>query len=226
MKFLLNFLFTYNIRVKGHSYFKFKGESIKLKAYYYALLLLPIMIIISLLILIFYPKLFTSIHQQEEKSYTYLGKNAPLPTELNPIVEEKKNTLINQAAKKKIDIVITEGIRSFAKQDQIYQQGRSRPGRIVTYTKAGESYHNYGLAFDFALVDHSGNIIWNTQYDGNQNGKADWYEVADLGKKLGLEWGGDWPSFKDDPHFQMTFGISIEQLKEGYRVKTVEKGKK
>ncbi len=154
-----------------------------------------------------------------QNQYEYVGKNAPIPTKLNPIVEEKKNTLVNEAANKNIDVVITEGIRSFEKQNELYQQGRTTQGNIVTNTRAGESYHNYGLAFDFALLDASGHIIWNTQYDGNGNGKSDWFEVAEMGKELGFDWGGDWINFKDYPHLQMTFGLSIEMLKNGYRVK-------
>jgi hypothetical protein len=29
---------------------------------------------------------------------------------------------------------------------------------------------------------------------------------------MGLEWGGNFSSFIDRPHFQMTFGHSIEEL--------------
>ncbi|HWI50354.1 MAG TPA: M15 family metallopeptidase, partial [Rummeliibacillus sp.] len=135
---------------------------------------------------------------------------------------DMKNTLINKAANKKIDVTITEGIRSFAKQDELYKQGRTTRGKIVTNTKAGESFHNYGLAFDYALLDKNGEIIWDTNYDGNGNGKSDWFEVADIGKKLGFNWGGDWIGFKDYPHLEMTFGLSIDMLKSGYRLNDEE----
>ncbi|WP_102691966.1 M15 family metallopeptidase [Rummeliibacillus pycnus] len=165
---------------------------------------------------------FISKPQEEEKKYIYLGKNAPIPTKLEPVVEEMKNTLITSSAKQKIDVVITEGIRSFTKQDKLYQQGRTTPGKIVTNTRAGESYHNYGLAFDYALLDKNGVIIWDTNYDGNGNGESDWFEVADLAKKMGFDWGGDWVGFKDYPHLQMTFGLTIDMLKNGYRLNDIE----
>lgn len=44
--------------------------------------------------------------------------------------------------------MVTEGYRSGARQDQLYAQGRTRPGEIVTNAKAGQSAHNYGLAVD------------------------------------------------------------------------------
>lgn len=161
------------------------------------------------------PKLY---EEKFDKRYVYFGKDAPTPSKLNPIVNERKNRLIQKAVEQNIKIVITEDIRSFKEQEELYQQGRTKKGNIVTNTKAGESYHNYGLAFDYALLNSSGTIIWDTSYDGNGNGKSDWFEVADIGKKLGFDWGGDWTSFIDYPHLQMTFGISIAMLKEGYRV--------
>ncbi|PNB52989.1 peptidase M15, partial [Pseudomonas sp. GW456-E7] len=61
----------------------------------------------------------------------------------------------------------------------------------------------YGLAIDFALQKKDGSIIWDLEYDGNQNGKSDWLEVVEIAKKLGFEWGGDWTRFKDYPHLEM-----------------------
>ena len=44
------------------------------------------------------------------------------------------------------------GFRSFEEQAALYSKGRTAGGRIVTKAKAGESYHNYGLAFDWVPV--------------------------------------------------------------------------
>jgi peptidoglycan LD-endopeptidase CwlK len=140
-----------------------------------------------------------------------------LPTSLNPIVKEKSSQLIQQAAKKGIVVVITNGFRSFEDQKRLYQQGRTTSGNIVTNAKAGESYHNYGLAIDFALKTPTGNVIWDRQYDGNRNGKADWTEVVEISKSLGFKWGGDWAKFKDYPHLQMDFGLTIADLQNGKR---------
>ena len=138
-------------------------------------------------------------------------------TELNPIVKERMNQLVQQSAKKGIVVVITDGFRSTADQDRLYERGRTASGNIVTNAKGGESYHNYGLAIDFALKPPSGNIIWDMQYDGNKNGKSDWNEVVELAKDLGFEWGGDWAQFKDYPHLQMDFGLTLADLQNGER---------
>lgn len=149
--------------------------------------------------------------------YLDLGEDAPIPSELHPVVERNKNILLEQAAVINIDVVITDETRSIDEQNELYAQGRSTGGDIVTNARGGESYHNYGLAIDYALMLDNGEITWNTQYDGNNNGESDWLEVAELAKDLGFEWGGDWESFPDYPHLQMDFGLSINQLQNGKR---------
>ncbi|WLV25124.1 M15 family metallopeptidase [Aciduricibacillus chroicocephali] len=152
----------------------------------------------------------------EAYAYTSDGK---VPTGLYPAVEDKTNELIQRAENRGITMFITDDFRSSADQDELYAQGRTSGGSIVTNARGGESYHNYGLAVDFALKNSQGEAIWDMNYDGNGNGKADWMEVVDLAKELGFEWGGDWPGFKDYPHLQMDFGLTISQLKEGYMPK-------
>lgn len=147
--------------------------------------------------------------------------NRPLPTSLHPIVAEKADTLQNQAEKIGIPIIITDAFRSFDEQDAIYARGRTTDGSVVTYAKGGESYHNYGLAIDFALLPSPESAIWDLEYDGNQNGQSDWMEVVDLAKDLGFSWGGDFTNFKDYPHLQMDFGLSIRELRKGKRPEDV-----
>ena len=97
---------------------------------------------------------------------------------------------------------VTSGFRSFAEQDALFAQGRTAPGRRVTNAPAGRSYHNYGVAFDVVEI-RNGKALWDN---------PDWSRIADLGIELGFEWGGNWSSFKDRPHFQMTFGKSTSDL--------------
>jgi peptidoglycan LD-endopeptidase CwlK len=140
-----------------------------------------------------------------------------MPTELNPIVKERTEQLIQQAAKKGIVVVITDSFRSAEDQNKLYEQGRTTDGDIVTNAKGGESYHNYGLAIDFALETPTGDVVWDREYDRNGNGKADWAEVVQMSKALGFEWGGDWKGFKDYPHLEINFGLNIADLQNGER---------
>lgn len=119
-------------------------------------------------------------------------------------------------------------LRTFAEQDALYAQGRTKPGAIVTKAKAGQSYHNYGLAIDIVLlVDKDGNgsfetASWDTKTDFDVDGKSDWQEIVAIFKRHGFEWGGDW-KFSDLPHFQKTFGKSIADLQALIKLNKVDK---
>jgi peptidoglycan L-alanyl-D-glutamate endopeptidase CwlK len=146
----------------------------------------------------------------------FLRKPAPPITELHPVVKEKTNQLVENVGKLGITIVITDGFRSDDEQDKLYDQGRTSKGPVVTQVRGGGSYHNYGLAIDFALQTKNGRVVWDMELDGNRNGEPDWFEVVAVAKELGFSWGGDWKSFKDYPHLQMDFGYSISELQRGY----------
>ncbi|WP_431804990.1 M15 family metallopeptidase [Halobacillus andaensis] len=161
--------------------------------------------------------IYSLIDTQDSRDNVYRVDEDELPDELHPTVENKKNQLLEDASEIGIDVVITDGIRTIEEQEEIYERGRTKEGQIVTYAEGGESYHNYGLAVDFALRTEEGRISWNTEADRNDNGEADWVEVAELAKDLGFEWGGDWESFQDYPHLQMDFGLSIRELQNGKR---------
>lgn len=131
---------------------------------------------------------------------------------VHPLVATKARQLIERAYREGINVIITQGLRTVEEQNELYAQGRTKPGRIVTNAKGGYSYHNYGLAFDFAIMKDDGSVSWNVD--------DKWKRVGAIGKSLGLEWGGDWTSFKDYPHFQYTFGLSLADLRAGKRPPT------
>ncbi|WP_424765683.1 M15 family metallopeptidase [Paenibacillus sp. sgz302251] len=143
---------------------------------------------------------------------------------LHPGVREAAEQLMIASYNKGVPILITQGYRSIAEQNALYAQGRTTKGNIVTNAKGGSSYHNYGLAIDFALLSSDGKqVFWDMKRDADNDKTADWMEVVSEAKNLGFEWGGDWKSFKDNPHFQMTFGLSIVDLKNGKRPVVKEK---
>lgn len=108
--------------------------------------------------------------------------------------------------------IITFGLRTFAEQQAIYDQGRTKPGQIVTKAKPGQSFHNYGLAIDIALLIDNKTLSWDTNKDWDADRQSDWMEVVAVFKREGFVWGGDWRSFKDMPHFEMTFNHTWQQL--------------
>jgi peptidoglycan L-alanyl-D-glutamate endopeptidase CwlK len=105
--------------------------------------------------------------------------------------------------------------RSIAEQNVLYNQ---RPK--VTKAKGGQSIHNYGLAFDYVIMlDKDNNGTFETiEWDL----KSPYHKVVvDYFKSKGYEWGGDWKSFKDYPHFQKAFGYTWKSLKLKESVKDI-----
>ncbi|WP_339814509.1 M15 family metallopeptidase [Paenibacillus sp. FSL R5-0928] len=135
---------------------------------------------------------------------------------LHPVVLAAATVLIERCYARGVHILITQGLRTIAEQDALYAQGRTKPGNIVTNAKGGTSYHNFGLAIDFALLLPDGKqVSWDLKRDGDGDKVADWTEVVQEAKALGFEWGGDFVSIKDAPHFQITFGMTTSQLRAG-----------
>lgn len=121
---------------------------------------------------------------------------------------------------KNMAIRVVQGLRTFEEQTALFNK---RPK--VTNAKAGQSFHNYGLAIDFAiLLDKDGNgsygsISWDTASDLDKDGVIDWQEVVSEFEKAGWEWGGKWRTFKDLPHCQKTGGYTWQQLLAKYNAK-------
>lgn len=172
--------------------------------------------LLMLLILFVLAALLVNRYEEVERLLPWTKQKPPAITGLHPAVHELSELLVKKCAALGIHVVITDGFRSHDEQNTLFQQGRSANGPIVTHAKGGESYHNYGLAIDFALKTKKGKLIWDLEYDGNRNKHADWLEVAAVAKGLGFSWGGDWKSFKDYPHLQMDFGYTIHQLQRGF----------
>jgi LAS superfamily LD-carboxypeptidase LdcB len=140
--------------------------------------------------------------QMLEVEKTWDSKTDAKIQTLHPQLRGIASKFINEVEKKLGHrLRITDGYRTFAEQDKLYSKGRTTSGKKVTNARGGSSYHNYGLAFDTYFTEN-GKVTF---------AKAINSEVAKIGKELGLEWGGDWASFKDMPHFQLSKG-SVKQL--------------
>jgi peptidoglycan L-alanyl-D-glutamate endopeptidase CwlK len=108
---------------------------------------------------------------------------------------------------------ITHTLRTIEEQDALYAQGRTKPGKKVTNAKGGQSYHNFGMAFDICLIVDGKTASWDMEEDFDKDHEADWMEVVRIAKKYGWEWGGDFVKFRDNPHFQKTYGYATTKLK-------------
>lgn len=137
--------------------------------------------------------------------------------DLHPITREKAQRLTEEAKKQGIDTLIYMTYRSPEEQDLLYFQGRLKQfgltveelnrrrqrigllpltekeaNTVVTSVRGWQSFHQYGLAFDIAVVKQ-GKIDWNDTQS--------YQKLGQIGKSLGLVWGGDW-KMKDLVHFQ------------------------
>lgn len=132
--------------------------------------------------------------------------------DLHPVVATKARMHIALCDAEGIDIIVTSTLRTMAEQAELYAQGRTKPGRIVTKAPPGRSYHNYGLAYDVVPL-RNGKAVWGTTgADGEM-----WLRVGLLGESVGLEWAGRWKRFREFPHFQWTGGLTLADLIAGKR---------
>lgn len=104
-----------------------------------------------------------------------------------------------------IKVKLISGTRTYAEQNELYAQGRSAPGRIVTNARGGYSNHNFGIAADMGIFDEDNNYLEESPL---------YAQAGKIAEDHGLEYGGNWKSFPDDEHVQIKTGLSIGQLRE------------
>ena len=95
-----------------------------------------------------------------------------------------------------LSVLVTSTVRDIEYQAWLYEQGRSRPGSIVTNGRR-PTFHwdKAGLAFDFCKN------VKGHEYDD----AAFFRRAAAIAKEMGFTWGGDWTSFRDMPHIQWDY---------------------
>lgn len=116
---------------------------------------------------------------------------------LAPFVVVKLTAALDDVKSEGFDVAVFEGFRTMERQQWLYDQGRTRDGKIVTYARPGESFHQYGLAVDIV---------------GNRNGKWDWSIAYDKITPIFLAHGFETLKF-EKAHFQITGGLSIAKAK-------------
>jgi peptidoglycan LD-endopeptidase CwlK len=100
-----------------------------------------------------------------------------------------------------MDILVTSTLRSLDEQAALYAQGRTAPGKVVTWAEPGSSAHNYGLAMDAYPLLHG--KLCTAGPEGDQVSDPIWQRYGAIARECGLEWGGDWPTKAEGPHVQM-----------------------
>lgn len=125
-------------------------------------------------------------------------------SDLHPDVQPLAQKFLDKCAAEDIDILVTCTYRSPKEQNALYEQGRTKPGRIVTNAKAGQSKHNHEIAgfpaskaFDVVPL-RGGKPVWGTQGDD----LTLWTRIGEIGESVGLEWAGRWKRMREFPHLE------------------------
>lgn len=121
---------------------------------------------------------------------------------LDPDFRRKLDTFENMLRRHGLHVKLVCGYRSIEEQNRLYALGRVKPGRIVTNARGGYSWHNFGLAADYAFVK-DGKLTWG----------GPWGTFGIIARECGLEWGGDWERFPDRPHVQWRQGRTLAQMR-------------
>lgn len=160
--------------------------------------------------------------------------------DLRPAVARAARNVLDSCRKRRLDLLIYCTRRTFHEQARLWRVGRDLAtikamaerlesdcgrtdlgvilldvgpqygSRIVTNAPPGFSFHNYGLAFD-AVPLWNGKPLW---IDDNGNGVDEWDVYGEIVRNAGLDWAGNWKTFKEFPHAQ-ALGFTIGELLAG-----------
>ena len=137
----------------------------------------------------------------------YNTRNKEELSYLDPIAKDIADRVYKEWETNGEEVLITDAYRSNDEQDALYAKGRTEPGPVVTNASGGYSLHNYGVAIDIVPITPNGEADWS-DYDSFER-------LANVAKKHGMEWGGDWTSFPDAPHLQYTQGHDVTYFLNG-----------
>jgi peptidoglycan L-alanyl-D-glutamate endopeptidase CwlK len=120
-------------------------------------------------------------------------------SDLHPLFQPEAEEFLDELDEAGIPHVVTCTRRSIHEQREAYEQGRTKPGRIVTNAGPGESPHNYGLGMDVYPLIHG--KLCTAFPEGDQVSDPIWQRFGAIAKRCGLVWGGDF-KLKDACHVE------------------------
>ena len=91
-----------------------------------------------------------------------------------------------------VDFMVTEGLRTKDRQRELVAAGASKTmnSRHITGHAVDLAAYVNGIRWDWPLYEKIAKAMKQAAYELN----------------IKIEWGGDWKSFKDGPHFQIPWG--------------------
>ena len=129
---------------------------------------------------------------------SYKSDNNSKIAELHASFQPYVKCFILKCYEEGIKIKMTSSYRDMEKQTKMLDEWLAKPAsdRGPKPASGGSSYHNYGLAFDF-------NAFKAGKSFGSSTSKSEWLasKVPEIGKGIGLQWGGDFSTNYDPIHF-------------------------
>jgi hypothetical protein len=114
---------------------------------------------------------------------------------VNPALVEKVSRVLDAMDALGFPMRAVSGLRSVSEQRALYAQGRTAPGRIVTYAdgELKQSKHQSGRAVDCVFLDGD-RPSWDAGWP--------WSAYGACAQAVGLAWGGTW-KMRDLPHVEL-----------------------
>ena len=141
----------------------------------------------------------------DDRSESVLRTLLPKTQRAARLFLKKANNALNG-----FDVKMLSGSRTYAEQDKLYAKGRTAPGSVVTNARGGASNHNFGIAFDVGIFQGGRYLT------GDNAAEERLYRQLGPHANPGLEWGGNWVSFTDLPHYQLPTGLTTRQVRERF----------
>ena len=141
-------------------------------------------------------------------SYKFGKRSLEKLNTCNKVIKDVMNEAIKTAP---FDFTVLEGYRDSRRQLDLYAQGRTKPGKIVTWTKKSKHNNNPSDAIDIAPWVN-GSIPWNDINKFKQLGD----HIKEIASKKGYKdiwkWGGDFKRTKDFPHHEFEMKLHKDKV--------------
>lgn len=154
-----------------------------------------IFLLLLLLLFVIFPRVGVYAFFFDRGKYGYIDESTTEIisdlNELSPRTRELAIEFLEKCEENGLSVRITETYRTQARQDMLYEQGRTTSGPIVTWTK--NSKHNKRRAFDIC-EDNTDNPYGDLEF---------FRRCAEIGKEVGLTPGYYFERYQDMPHFEL-----------------------
>ena len=120
--------------------------------------------------------------------------------DLNQATRQMAELHVQLCKQRGVDLLIYCTVRSNAEQTELYAIGRTKPGKIVTNARAGQSAHNPDKDGKAAAYDAVPLLFGKPMWDGKH---PTWAIAGAAGEEAGLVWSGRWTGkLREQAHWQ------------------------